>query len=197
MLVMRTLDEAQRKGEDRNEGPTVQAVRRLLPEVFRDCVSVEAATRELFQWSPLRDEQYRGGEQVAIRGVLRGSLTQMEAVFNSVPRGHPAHGFARDMRILQKQWLRREACAEEGFGPHPTEELLRGFDSGGGQFFAGWNVQTDERIINGVVGHPKGSQDVRAGEHIRGEGFTHPSFLLREASTGATFEHPEWWMRMV
>lgn len=186
MLVMETLDEAQHRGESREKGPTVQAVRRFLPEDLRQIPSVERAAHDLFQWNADRE----------LRDVFRGSLTQMAMVLRLLPHGHPARDFAERMRILHGQWRRREEASSESFAPYSTEELLQRFDGSTAQLFEGWNVHTDERIRTGVVAHAKGSEDVRAGVYVSGQGFVDPSFLLRKASTGSTFEHEEWWMRM-
>lgn len=186
MLVMETLDEAQHRGESREKGLTVQAVRRFLPEDLRQIPSVEKAAHDLFQWNADRE----------LRDVFRGSLTQMAMVLSLLPHGHPARDFAERMRVLHGQWRRREEAASESFAPYSTEELLQRFDGGTAQLFKGWNVHTDERIRTGVIARTKGSDDVRAGVYVSGQGFVDHSFLLREASTGATFEHEEWWMRM-
>lgn len=195
MLVMETLDEARHRGESREKGLTVQAVRRFLPEDLRQIPSVEKAAHDLFQWNADREERHAGIAQ-DVQGVFRGSLTQMATVLSLLPHGHPARDFAVKMRILNGQWRRREEAASESFAPYSTEELLQRFDGGTAQLFEGWNVHTDERIRTGVIARTKGSDDVRAGVYVCGQGFVDPSFLLREASTGSTFEHEEWWMRM-
>lgn len=195
MLVMETLDEARHRGESREKGPTAEAVRRFLPEDLQPIPSVEKAAHDLFQWNANREERHGEGAE-EIRGVFRGSLTQIALVLSLLPHGHPARDFAVKMRTLNGQWARRQEAAAESFAPYSTEELLRRFDAGTAQLFEGWNVHTDERIRTGVVARAKGSDDVRAGEYVSGQGFVDPSFLLREASTGASFEHEEWWMRM-
>jgi len=195
MLVMDTLDEAQHCGESREKGLTVQAVRRLLPEDLRQIPSVGKAAHDLFQWNADREERH-GAKAEEIRNVFMGSLTQMALVFSLVPRGHPARVFAERMRILNGQWRRRAEAAGKSFAPYSTEELLQRFEGGTAQLFEGWNVHTDDHIRTGVIGCANDVGDVRAGEYVSDRGFVDPSFLLREASTGATFEHEEWWMKM-